>query len=230
MIDPACGLSLPGFSVSLTRSKVPIYLTLEFLRMRSGMIATLGLAGLLIMSACSSSTERAGDIANTSPNANANGGLVANSGDAMPVLPADPNAANFTSGNRAEVSNNALKDATAKKTGGPISTAAALEAARKSATPAPDNSTFFAYLADGAHEVRTFNNHHQLLRVEKQTQGDGKSVVKVFLRNGKIVEIDGNQVPQLSMIGAQMILERAGIPIEAPPTRPGPPIEKKSGE
>lgn len=230
MINPASGLSLPGFSVSLTRSKVPIYLTLEFLRMRFGSIATLGLAVISMISACSTeSTEGTG--ANTSQNGNANAGLVANSGDAMPVFPADANAANFTSGNRAEVANNSLRNASIKKTGASISTAAALEAARKSATPAPDNSTFFAYLADGAHEVRTFKDHPQLLRVEKETQGDGKSIVKIFLRGGKVVEIEGNLIPQLSAIGAEMILERAGIPVERRPTQPtGPQIEKKSGE
>ena len=191
----------------------------------------LGLAGILIMSACSSaSTERTGDNANTSSGRNSNAGLVANSGDAMPVFPANANAANFTSGDRAEASNSSLRNAAPKKTGGTISNVEALEAARKSAKPAPDNSTFFAYLADAAYEVRTFKDHPQLLKVEKETQGDGKSNVKVFLRGGKIVEMDGNQIPQLSMIGAQMILERAGIPIETPPTRPGVQVEKKSGK
>jgi hypothetical protein len=192
----------------------------------------LGLAGILMMSACSSaSTDRAGENGNTSAERNSNAGLVANSGEPMTVRPADANAANFTSGNRAEVSNNSLRNATSKKTGGPISTAEALEVARKSAIPAPDNSTFFVYLADGAYEVRTFKDHPQLLRVEKETQGDGKSIVKIFLRGGKTVEIDGNQIPQLSAIGAEMILERAGITIERRPTQPaGPQTEKKPGE
>ena len=175
--------------------------------MRIGSIASLGVAGILMMSACSStSDEQTSKDGNTAVNGNSNAVIVANTGEVVATYPADANAANFTSGER--VAANSMRPDTIKKTGAPVSNEDAMEAARKTARPAPDNSTFFSFLSDAGYEVRTFNNDIQLLKAEKKTMGDGKSTVKIFLRGGKVVEVDGSRIPQLSMAGRESMTNR----------------------
>lgn len=199
--------------------------------MRIGSIATLGVTGILMMSACSSaSNEQTGKSGNTTGNGNANTVVVANSGEVTPVSGADTNVANFTSGDRTVRQPNSIRGEGMTKSGESITTGQALEIARKNAQPAPENSTFYSYLGDAAYEVRTFNKHPQLLKVEKKTLGDGKSTMKVFLRGGKVVEMDGNRLLQLSSAPAQIILELAGVQRNDPVAPAGQPREKKPSE
>jgi hypothetical protein len=117
------------------------------------------------------------------------------------------------------------------KKGGPsISVEQAREMASRNAKPAPENSTFYTFLADSGYEVRTFKNHPQLLKVEKETTNEGKTTVKVFLRGGKVVEMDGNRIPQLSTMPVQVILDLAGVPRRDTPAVTGPQPEKKPSE
>lgn len=81
---------------------------------------------------------------------------------------------------------------------------------KKAARPAPEDSEFAVILTNAAVEVRTFNNHPQLLKVEKRSNG-GESVLRVFLKNGKIVDLPGEKIPQLGTESAARILEIAGI-------------------
>jgi len=100
------------------------------------------------------------------------------------------------------------------------------EFAMKNARPAPENSTFTSYLSDAGYEIRTFQSHPQLLKVEKRIDNAGKQTLKIFLRNGQVVERPGKDIPVLSTATAAAILATAGIAQQQPAS--GPRSEKKT--
>lgn len=87
---------------------------------------------------------------------------------------------------------------------------------RKANKPAPDNSEFAVILTTEAIEVRTFRNHPQLLKVEKRSNGDD-SFLKVFMRNGSVIEMEGKKIPVLSTESAARIMEVSGSTQVSPP-------------
>ncbi|MEO8042801.1 MAG: hypothetical protein ABI646_09345, partial [Acidobacteriota bacterium] len=91
----------------------------------------------------------------------------------------------------------------------------------KYAKPAPDNSTFTSYLTDAGYEIRTFKTHPQILKVEKRTSNDGSQTIKVFLRNGRIVQLPGKTIPFLASAPAEVIAGAAGV-LQSPPQQPAP--------
>ncbi|MEO8648392.1 MAG: hypothetical protein ABI539_04420, partial [Acidobacteriota bacterium] len=78
------------------------------------------------------------------------------------------------------------------------------------AIAAPDNSVFTAVLTDVATEIRTFKDHPQLLKVEKQT-GTDWSRIKVFLKDGRVIELAGDKINSLGTASAASILAAAGV-------------------
>lgn len=187
--------------------------------MRCRVFVILGLSGILMLGACSSSTEE-------KPKAQANSMATANG----PNAAQDPNTATVTNGmvvtpqsvDANSVSATSSDTATGPnippqlkakmeqmKSGGETVDAAAL--AMKNARPAPDNSTFTSYLTDAGYEIRTFKNHPQLLKAEKRIDNNGDQSLKIFLRNGKVVEVPGQRVPILSTAPAASIADVAGI-------------------
>jgi hypothetical protein len=94
--------------------------------------------------------------------------------------------------------------------------------AMKIARPAPDNSTFTSYLSDAGYEIRTFQSHPQLNKVEKRTTDDGKVTIKVFLRSGKVIELPGSAIPVLSTAPAFQIMDAAGVSAPAIPAKTNP--------
>jgi len=85
--------------------------------------------------------------------------------------------------------------------------------------PAPDDSVFTTQLTDVGLETRTFKNHPLLNKVERITSPKGKTI-KVYLRSGKIVELPGDKLANISSIPASEILKAVGI---APKEMPGLP-------
>ena len=81
---------------------------------------------------------------------------------------------------------------------------------KKAARPAPEDSEFAVILTNAAVELRTFKSHPQLLKVEKRSSG-GESVVRVFLKDGKIIDLPGEKIPALGTETAARILEIAGV-------------------
>jgi len=73
-------------------------------------------------------------------------------------------------------------------------------------------------LADKAVETRVFNDHPQLLKVEKVSDGT-QSNIKVFLRDGRVLELQGEKIITLSTISAADILHAAGVPHSPGPER-----------
>lgn len=198
--------------------------------MRNGPAAILGLTGILMISACSSpSSEQANRNINGNVNAdngNAKVVVVANTAEVDAVIPVDPNAANFT-GKR--IARPGAPMPSGPREGNPnISLADARELASKTAQPTQDNSTFFSYLADAGYEVRTFNDNPHILRVEKKTTGEGKSTAKIFLRGGKVIQVDGKKIMQLSTVALETLYGLAGIQVKPPPSSTGLPGKKPS--
>lgn len=81
---------------------------------------------------------------------------------------------------------------------------------KKATRPAPEDSEFAVILTNAAVEMRTFKNHPQLLKVEKRSSG-GESVIRVFLKDGKTIDLPGEKIPALGTETAARILEIAGV-------------------
>ena len=201
--------------------------------MRSRLILGLGLAGTILIGACSSSSSsddrakanstRSTNSTNGSPaveNANANGFGVTNGAVVQPQI-ADANAS-ASAGADAMAPNTpdrlANKMDQIKRGTGQTDPATI---ASLNSSPAPDNSTFTSYLSDAGYEIRAFKNHPTLLKVEKRTGSDGKQTVKVFLRNGKIVQVRAESLGSLATVPAGTIASAAGV-APAPDKQPAP--------
>lgn len=186
--------------------------------MRNKWILILGLAGILTMSACSTSGEDkpAKLTATSSANsANANNVALVNGMQVAPAAPADANAVNASTAatdasipaaNRLDGRLQELRNS-----GEAPSDKEAVAVAMRNARPAPENSTFASYLTDAGYEIRTFKNHPQLLKVEKKVMAGNKQSVKVFLRDGRVIDIPGEKIPVLLNATSAFILDQAGV-------------------
>ncbi|MEO7674927.1 MAG: hypothetical protein ABIU09_12725 [Pyrinomonadaceae bacterium] len=90
---------------------------------------------------------------------------------------------------------------------------------KKSTIPAPENSEFGAVLADIVFERRTFKSHPQLLKVEKTTKGNVKAI-KVYLKDGSVVDLPGEKIEFISKATSASILQSAGIGAPSDARRP----------
>lgn len=81
---------------------------------------------------------------------------------------------------------------------------------RNSSRPGPENSEFAVVLTDVVFERRTFKSHPILTKVEKITEGE-KKTIKVYLKDGKIVDLEGNAIEHLAIAQSAAILKAAGI-------------------
>ena len=202
------------------------------MRIRSIMI--FGLAGTLMISACSTATEeKPQSQVDNAAGSNANTVAVANGADIAPPKTADANVNGVAAATSDSLKpgGDTLHDRmeNLRKTGGSGPPVDVEQLASKNARPAPDNSTFTSYLTDAGYEIRVFKNHPQLLKVEKKVTSDGKNSMKIFLRNGKVVELPGNRIMPLATAPASSILEAAGVQAPSPPAPSGPAPTKKSG-
>ncbi len=202
--------------------------------MRTKWLAIPALAGIFIMSACSSSAEdKPAKLPATSSgnSANANTVEVANGMQVIPAAPADANSvnANIASSDAPMPAANRL-DGRLKElrgSGEPLSEKEAAAVAMKHARPAPENSTFASYLTDAGYEIRTFKNHPQLLKVEKKVMAGNKQSAKVFLRDGSVIDVPGEKIPILSTASSSFILNQAGVqPQQAERPRVEGPVKK----
>ncbi len=81
---------------------------------------------------------------------------------------------------------------------------------KKSTLPAPENSEFAAVLADYVFERRTFKSHPRLSKVEKITKGAQKTI-KVYLTDGKVIDLPGEKIDFISTVSSGAILRAAGL-------------------
>ena len=203
--------------------------------MRNRSVLVIGIAVMLITSACSTSSDGPAKSKPTSAadpaNANTNSSI-ANGTRIDQPQPTDANLAPGGVPDQLATAANRLdgRIAAMRKAGEPGSDLDAEKVALKNAKPAPDNSTFTSYLTDAGYEIRTFKNHPQLLKVQKRTAPDGSQSLKVFLRDGKVVELPGQRITVLATATAAYILEAAGVdPIQQQQTGRPAPATKKAG-
>ena len=205
--------------------------------MRNKAVVIFVLTGIFILSGCGSSSDEPskGKAAVTTNSTNSNTTALNSGSEMAPPQPADANTAATASTDLGSAANRMDSRLQAMRKSGEMSSDLdPAAAALKNARPAPDNSTFTSYPTDAGYEIRTFNNHPQLLKAEKKIAPDGKQSVKIFLRDGKIVEVPGTKIPVLATAPAATLIEAAGFKQPAAPTKgeplPGSKGQKKSGE
>lgn len=94
---------------------------------------------------------------------------------------------------------------------------------------APDNSTFKSTLGkDGAVETRTFQNHPQISKVVRTTKGNDRTL-KVYLKNGKVYDMDPGKYPNFRNMHPGNILKAIGLEPKVP-TEKQPSGKKKEEE
>lgn len=101
----------------------------------------------------------------------------------------------------------------------PLASNQAEKVAAPEGRPAPDDSVFTTQLTDVGLETRTFKSHPLLKKVERITSPKGKTI-KVYLRSGKIVELPGDKLANLSSVPASEILREVGIVPKEQPSLP----------
>ncbi|MBX3266724.1 MAG: hypothetical protein KF831_08445 [Acidobacteria bacterium] len=94
------------------------------------------------------------------------------------------------------------------------------------ARPAPDDSTYSTKLTDVATETRQFRSHPQINKVERITTSEG-SRVKIYLKNGKVVDADPNRFRQIASVSVTDFILAAGL---TPPPTPTPPPATAPGK
>lgn len=196
--------------------------------MRLNVFVILGLVASLTVGACSSSNETADQKSNVNANTSvvsansatdgSNSVVVANGMVVQPQT-GDANAATAASTDTAAVPPQLEKLRGKLSQGESSETIDPAAVALKNAKPAPDNSTFTSYLSDAGYEIRTFKSHPQIQKVEKRIESSGKQTLKIFLRNGNVVQASGASIPILSTASAASIAAVAGL-TQAPAKQP----------
>lgn len=84
---------------------------------------------------------------------------------------------------------------------------------------APDNSEYWSTLTDVATETRAFRAHPEIAKAERIS--DGKTTtVKVYLKNGKVVQVPGDRVRDFPRESVNTFAAIAGVKPVATPTPP----------
>src|SRR5436189_2319483 len=158
---------------------------------------------ILLSTACSSS-----EVATNASNAAARDVNTAPIANTLSINSADPNVsvavnANIeTASNRFEIKREAMRaDAANGASSKPLPI---------NARPAPEDSTITTQLTDVARETRVWQKHPTLVKVEKIYDGKGSSI-KVYLRNGRLIDLPGTAIPQLDQVPSATVLTLAGI-------------------
>ena len=193
--------------------------------MRMRFLAILGLFGVLLFSACSSATQdKTNDKTAASTNGNGNTTVMINGIASAGPASVGANIVNAQPAGNIQVPVESVqrKLEQIRKSGGTSNVDPAV-LAEKNARPAPENSTFTSYLADAGYEVRTFKNHPKLRKVEKRIAADGTQTLKIFMRDGRVVELPGLAINPLSIAPSAHILQAvAGSEAQKAVANPAP--------
>lgn len=171
---------------------------------------TIIFIAILFFTACSTPVENSTANSNAA-NSNSNSAVASNADSKMiPLEGVDPNQFN-SNGSDVPVVNRPPSDQV--PTAGP--------------RPAPDNSQINTVMrSDGSvAETRTFKDHPDLVKVERITIGQ-KVSVKVYLKNGRVIDVAKEKLPEFHVIAPANILLAAGIKPQVPQQSNG--AQKKS--
>ena len=84
---------------------------------------------------------------------------------------------------------------------------------KPTAMPAPDYSEYTTVMGkDGLPvETRVFKNNPQIDKVVKAWKSPKEKKISVFLKNGKVVDLDGDKFESINSVPVAAILEAAGV-------------------
>ena len=148
-----------------------------------------------------------GTAANTSEPTNVNVTQV-NTPNTVPVVPppanmatANANAAKVTNGN--PVANTNLKP-------GPM------------VFPAPDDSEYSSTMdkSGEAIETRTFHHNPQIVKVTRTWKSPTDKTIEIYLKNGKVIKLPGDQFPNINNLPVAEFLKAAGLQATGTDQRP----------
>jgi hypothetical protein len=79
--------------------------------------------------------------------------------------------------------------------------------------PAPDDSEYSSTMDKSgmAIETRVFHNHPQLIKVTRTWKGVNDKTISIYLKNGKVVKLPGDQIPNMNSVPASVFLDAAGV-------------------
>jgi len=141
---------------------------------------------------CGSNTENINDSANTAVT------QVANS-TTVPVAPPPANMANANSNIPRIVNANPAANTNVKP--GPM------------VFPAPDDSEYSSTMdkSGEAIETRTFHHNPQILKVTRTWKSPTDKTIEIYLKNGKVIKLPGDQFPNINNLPVAEFLKAAGL-------------------
>lgn len=159
------------------------------------------LSATFLIAACGSSAGNGGVNSNSAANTASNpaaiqaNGNPANAANMIVVKPEDLANINSNNGGRVVVNN---------PTGEPI---------KPTAFPAPDYSEYTTVMnKDGLPvETRVFKENPQIDKIVRSWKSPKEKKISVYLKNGKVVELDGDKFDSINTVPVAAILEAAGV-------------------
>lgn len=84
--------------------------------------------------------------------------------------------------------------------------------------PAPDDSEYSSTMDKSGMpiETRVFHNNPQLIKVTRTWKNVNDKTISIYLKNGRVVKLPGDQVPNMNSVPASVLLDAAGIKPPAP--------------
>jgi hypothetical protein len=167
----------------------------------SSLIPTLVLS--MLLAGCSSKDEQSNTVAsvsNENPAANK-----ANSGGLIPIMPMNGNVSNSSitvvNANPSNSNSTKIKPLT---------------------FPAPDDSEYFSTMdkTGMAIETRLFHSNPQIIKVTRTWKTPNDKMMEIYLRNGKVVKLPGDQIQNMNSVPVSVFLEAAGLKTQAPAAQP----------
>ncbi|HEX2639234.1 MAG TPA: hypothetical protein VHL50_01625 [Pyrinomonadaceae bacterium] len=159
------------------------------------------LSATFLIAACGSSAENSGVNSNGAANTASNPAAAqanqnpANATNMIVVKPEDLANYNANTGGRVIVNN---------PTGEPI---------KPTAFPAPDYSEYTTVMnKDGLPvETRVFKNNAQIDKIVRSWKSPKEKKISVYLKSGKVVELDGDKLENINSVPVAAILEAVGL-------------------
>ena len=94
--------------------------------------------------------------------------------------------------------------------------------------PAPDNSDYQTTMdkTGSAIEIRTFHDNKYITKVTRTWKGVNDKSIQIYLKNGKVVNVPGDKLPEIRSLPVESFYTAAGITINQPASG-GPPAPAK---
>lgn len=93
--------------------------------------------------------------------------------------------------------------------------------------PAPDDSEYSSTMdkSGEAIETRTFHHNPQILKVTRIWKAPTDKTIEIYLKNGKVIRLPGDQFPNINNLPVAEFVKAAGV--EAPQTEQRPAKQDK---